>query len=162
MITRKRLREVLSYDRRSGIFIWKVSLSYRGKKGTVAGCLNRDGYVEIGIDRRRYYGHRLAWLYVHGDHPEKIDHRDLNRSNNRLNNLREVCQSGNAQNVRAARRSNKSTGLLGASFHKASGLFKAELSVNGQVRYAKYFKTAKLAHAAYVQAKRKFHPMCTL
>lgn len=161
MISRSRLKKVLAYDPQTGIFTWKIGLSYRGKAGTVAGCLNSDGYVEIGIDRKRYYGHRLAWLYVHGVYPEKTDHKDLNRSNNRISNLRCVSQSGNAQNVRKARSSNK-LGLLGVSLHKASGLFKAQVILNRKVRYAKYFKTPQAAYVGYLGAKRRLHEMCTL
>jgi len=161
MITLARLKEVLSYDSLTGLFTWRVALSSRAHVGQVAGGLNSDGYVQIGIDGGRYYGHRLAWFYVHGYYPDKTDHRDLNRSNNRIDNLRDASPSENGQNVVTARNSSK-TGLLGSSLHGASGLYRATITVDRKQTCIGYFSTAEAAHAAYVREKRRLHPMGTL
>lgn len=43
--------------------------------------------------------HRLAWLYVHGEWPQReIDHKDNVRHHNWIGNLRDVSHSVNMQN----------------------------------------------------------------
>jgi hypothetical protein len=84
-LTHDRLTEVLSYNRESGIFTWKKI--GRGYPKGEAGNLNTNGHRQIGIDRKYWVAHRLAWFYVHGVWPEnEIDHRDLNKDNNALEN----------------------------------------------------------------------------
>src|SRR5262249_32141337 len=110
MITQERLKEVLFYSPKTGTFIWRVTLNPRGKAGSVAGC--KDGaYWAIRIDRTLYDAHRLAWLYMTGEWPEGIDHRDKDGINNRWKNLREADQSQNGANSRL--RVNSATGYKG-------------------------------------------------
>ncbi len=91
MLTAERLREVLDYSPKTGVF-------RRGLK-TCSGC-NAQGYVQIMVDGKMYTGHRLAWLYVHGKWPaDEIDHINRNRSDNRLTNLRECTRQENMRNV---------------------------------------------------------------
>ncbi|RUS60841.1 hypothetical protein EGN72_06530 [Pseudorhodobacter sp. E13] len=86
MLTQKRLRAVLKYDPKTGIFTWTRD----PKKGTVAGTLHDDrGFLKVSIDGRRYLMHRLAWLWMTGAMPEtNIKHIDGDRRNNRWCNLR--------------------------------------------------------------------------
>ncbi len=49
MITAERLRQLLSYDPESGLFVWRVGRG-KAKPGSVAGTVNDDGYIIIGID----------------------------------------------------------------------------------------------------------------
>lgn len=164
------LRRVLDYNPETGVFVWK-SRSF-GKRfaawnarfaGTVAGSPNSEGYITIYVENRPYKAHRLAWLYVHGAWPQTIlDHKDGNTSNNKIRNLREASDLLNAQNVRAARRDNQSTGLLGVSYVKRNGKFAAQISVRGKQLWLGYHQTAEQAYDAYLAAKRKYHAGCTI
>jgi hypothetical protein len=101
-LTAKRLRELLSYDRATGHFTWRLrkvlprKLGWRQRifnasiAGKRAGYVHKDGNVHIHIDRRRYQAHRLAWLWVHGTLPavRGIEHRDRDRANNAIDNLK--------------------------------------------------------------------------
>ena len=152
ILTQKYLREILDYDPESGLFRW----SKRRPKivlGTVAGTLTAKGAVRILIHGRGYYAHRLVWLYVHGRWPpQQIDHIDLDRSNNRLDNLREAS---NGQNC-AHRRPFGASGLKGASRAK-SGKWRATMTVNKKAVYLGEFLTAEEAHAAYAKAAKLAH-----
>lgn len=97
-ITAERLREALTYDPATGVFSWRQS-PRRGYSGNVAGCVNGEGYIVIGLDGLMHGAHRLAWLYMTGAWPERgIDHRNRQRDDNRWDNLRLASESENARN----------------------------------------------------------------
>jgi hypothetical protein len=100
MLTQGRLKEVLEYCPESGVFRWRVRASIRVRVGDVAGCIdNVHGYVQISVDRKLYRANRLAWLYMTGAWPAAlVDHKDLDRSNNRWSNLREATKAQNGAN----------------------------------------------------------------
>jgi len=131
--------------------------------GSIAGHIRKDGYLHIKIDGKSYLAHRLAWLYVHGVWPtEDIDHRFHNTLDNRIGELRDVSNHENMQNRIKANNNNISTGLLGATFHKATGKYSAEITFDGKRKYLGLFASAEEAHAAYLSAKRIHHSTCTI
>jgi hypothetical protein len=161
IITAEQLREALAYDSSSGVFVWKKF--YRGIRcASVAGYTDKRGAVYIRVDGVRYCAHRLAWLYVTGARPQyEIDHIDGNPANNAFHNLRDVPHQTNQQNMRSAFSSNKSAALLGTSLHKASGLWRARITVGKEICLG-YYKTPEAAHAAYITAKRGLHEGCAI
>lgn len=113
-LTQKRLKEVVRYNKQTGLFYWKVSTG-KAKRGEVAGHTDSKGYTKVSIDGVKYFAHRLAWFYVYGTWPtQNIDHKDLCRNNNRLSNLRDVGQSINGLN--GPLRRNNSSGYTGVSY----------------------------------------------
>ena len=89
-LTQQRLKQVLGYDPKTGIFRWKVRRPKR-KPGDQAGCLNKEGYVKISVDGASYTAHRLAFFWMTGKWPTPMtDHFNGIRNNNRWENLREV------------------------------------------------------------------------
>jgi hypothetical protein len=94
----QRLLDVLNYNPETGVFIWKIQLSGKGKIGSVAGCVTPSGYRQIRIDCTTFLAHRLAWFYVYGAWPKRLDHEDGNRDNNCIKNLRLATVSENAAN----------------------------------------------------------------
>lgn len=160
--TQHRIKELLSYDGNSGMFVWikKTAPNSRGHIGSVAGSIHKHGYRVIAIDGRQHQASRLAWIYTHGEiNGQFIDHINGDRSDNRLSNLRIASQSQNNQNIRSAR-SKTGTGFLGVT--QSRGKFAAQLLVNGHNKHIGYFKTPDEAHAAYLTAKREHHEFCTI
>lgn len=161
MLTQERLHELLNYNPFTGIFTWKVNRS-NIKIGDVAGTNNGKDYLVLRIDKHRYYCHRLAWLYVHGNFSKNnIDHINGIRFDNRISNLREATYSENMQN-RKSSPSNSTTGFLGVMFDKSRSQWKATIKVNGVYKYLGRYNSAEEAHQAYLVAKRKFHSFCTI
>lgn len=160
-LTQARLKELLAYDPGTGMFTRVLQRGVRFKPGEVAGCVGPRGYSRITINGRPLPVHRLVWLYCYGLWPSgEIDHIDGNRLNNRIDNLRDVTKSVNQQNQRAARRDNKSAGLLGVT--RRGNSFQAQIKIDGKRLYLGMHLTAELAHNAYLAAKRELHPGCTI
>ena len=159
-LTAERLRELLDYDRETGVFRWKVRRSPGTKAGDIAGTVLKMGYRKISINDRRYAAHRLAWLYVHGHWPiDQIDHKNTDRGDNRFDNLREATPSINSQNKRRAMPNSK-TGVLGVS--PSRGKFIVGIRIDGKKRNLGRYATVEAAYDVYLEAKRRFHPGCTL
>lgn len=155
------LRELLDYSPETGLFFWRRSNSSVSTVGSIAGrSVNSDGYKQIVINKRFYKAHRLAWFYARGDWPDQIDHINGDRTDNRLENLRNVSSQQNAQNQRKPHSNNKS-GFLGVS-KRSDGRFQAEIRVSGKKHYLGAFLTPEKASAAYVAAKRQMHEWSTL
>lgn len=164
-LTAARLRELLSYNPETGEFI---RLAAGGKRltrpdtvGPVVGAGNHLGYKQVSVAGMQYQAHRVAWLYMTGAWPTgQIDHINGDGKDNRWCNLRDVAPRVNSQNQRAAR-SDNGIGMLGVyPNHKR---FMAKISTPEKRNlYLGTFDTAEEAHAAYLQAKRKFHEGCTI
>lgn len=151
-----RLRELLHYNPETGVFTWRVGRKGVRCAGAVAGAMNARGYWRIGVDNRRYLAQGLAWLYMTGEFPPgDVDHRDGARANNRWANLRGVTRSVNNQNQRRARKDNRA-GLLGVSPNRRK--WAASINVDGVKTHLGSFDTPEQAHAAYLAAKREWHP----
>lgn len=155
-LTLARLRELLHYDPQTGVFTWVKTTSNRAKVGAPAGGHNGNGYIRISIDGRYHYAHRLAWLWVHGDFPAaEIDHKDGDRSNNRIGNLRMAEHRENSQN-QALRSTNKS-GFHGVSRHANTGKWVASIHVRGKKKHLGLYAMPEAAAQAYLRAKAQMH-----
>lgn len=159
-LTQEMLKSRLDYNPETGIFTRKFSPSRNVAAGSIPGKIKRDGYKFITINGREYPSHRLAWMYVTGAWPLGcIDHINGNRTDNRIQNLRDVSTSENLQNQRVAHRDNK-TGFLGVS--RKGVRFVAKICVNYKDVHLGTFPTPETAHAAYISAKRNIHGGCTI
>jgi hypothetical protein len=160
ILTQERLRELLHYNPDTGIFTRLVRTSQNMRVGDIAGNLDCRGYLVFCICGIKYYAHRVAWLYMTGKWPvDEIDHINGIKNENRWENLREATPTINVQNQRKAQKGNKS-GFLGVSPHRKR--FVAWIKSNDGQRYLGIFDTPELAHQAYLEAKRKLHPGCTI
>lgn len=154
--TQERLKEVLSYDPKTGIFTWKIRTSNRIRVGDVAGCHDTHyGYVLIGIDGVVYSAHQLAVLYVTGVFPVEVDHENGNRKDNRFDNLRDCEHSQNQKNVRKPK--HNTSGFKGVHYHRESGLWRARICADGRHHSLGLHSTKELAHAAYREGAVRHH-----
>ena len=155
------LLRVLSYNAHTGEFRWRVTLSNRNPKGSVAGY-NSPTHRRISIYGNAYPAHHIAIYYYSGIYPDlEVDHLDGNGFNNKIDNLRVAGAMINAQNRRNASKNNK-TGLLGVCKTTRGARFKSSIRANGKTYNLGQFATAEEAHAAYLKAKRELHEGNTL
>lgn len=155
-LSQEYLKQLLDFDQESGIFTWLVNRAGRAQCGVVAGTAHTAGYVQIRINKRHYFAHRLAWLYVYGMLPEKqIDHINGVRNDNRICNLREADDACQQQN-RCLHKRNTS-GYPGVTWSKRFLRWRAYVKVNYKQHYLGMYKTKEEAYSAYLEGKARLH-----
>jgi hypothetical protein len=160
-LTQEYLKSALDYDRATGVFTWRKRSDMPRKwntkhSGKLAGYVDDLGYIRISLRNKRYRGHRLAWLYIHGAWPKDlIDHINTDRSDNRIGNLREATKAENGFN--RGKQSNNTSGFKGVTLHKPTGKWLAQTEINTRKINIGLFATPEEAHAAYVATVRDSH-----
>ena len=138
-ITQSELKSKVKYSKTTGLFHWKHN-------GIQAGCIDhsKNGYVIMTVNNHREYAHRLAWLYVYGYPPVyEIDHRNRNRNDNRIKNLRDIPRRLNSRNLSSS---------SGVSFMKSRGKWRARIMVDGKEKHLGMFIERDDAISARKQA----------
>ena len=93
MLTQDKLKELITYNPDTGIFI--------RKNGARAGTINNRNYERVSVSGINYLAHRLAFLYMTGEMPdEMVDHINGKTLDNRWCNLRKANKYQNAQNTK--------------------------------------------------------------
>jgi hypothetical protein len=155
-LTHERLVELLDYDPATGVFTWKQDRRNKSARAGMRAGSVCDGYRFIGIDRRMYTEHRLAWFYVYKQWPTKdLDHKDRNKLFNPIDNLREATESQNGLNQ--SKRKNLS-GFKGVSPSPHSSNFVAVIRFRGRKHHLGTFSDPRLAAVAYDKAALSFDP----
>ena len=115
---------------------WKVSKG-SAKAGDQIGYVKGDGYWYVKINGINKAAHRIVWAITNGDIPSDsvIDHKDTNRLNNKIDNLRLVNKYQNAQN-HSRKPKNQ---YFGVKLTK-DGYWEASLSIKGKRTYVKTCK----------------------
>lgn len=81
-LNQKEIRKTFDYDKESGNLI-------RKKTNKPTGTINSLGYSYARFKGKQSLVHRLVYIWHHGKIPKdyQIDHKDHDRSNNRIENL---------------------------------------------------------------------------
>lgn len=152
---RARVIELFNYDQATGLFTRRVGVQGGGRAGSVAGTLSH-GYVRIRIDGKLHSAHRLAWLVVHGYMPDELDHINLIKDDNRIENLRPATRSENQRNK--GKQSNNTSGYKGVYWDKSKGKWHARAQdANGKQKFLGSFPTPESASAAYNDFASNLH-----
>lgn len=135
-----------------GRFVWLDGQA----KGKIAGKTRTDGYrmLRHPLGKRgqsiMIYEHRFVWFYHRRRLPNgQIDHINGDRSDNRIENLRDVTHRKNSQNAKKHRDGH----LVGVS--KVGRRFRSQASVGGRHIHFGYFDTAEEARDSAVLGRRK-------
>ncbi|MDB5618221.1 HNH endonuclease [Tardiphaga sp.] len=151
----------LDYDPDTGLFIWKAKpeITFHDKAwnsrhaGNIAGNLTREGYIVIRINGRNCYAQQVAWIHHFGVWPEtQIDHKDRDKANNIIRNLRLATPKQNAGNTELP--STNTSGLKGVSLYARTGRYRACITVGRKQKHLGYFDSEAEAAAAYIAAAR--------
>lgn len=145
MITQQQALEAFEY--RDGELYWKVPKSIRIKVGDKIDGLDACGYKRVRFNGRLYRVHRIIFLMHHGYFPQYIDHINGIRTDNKIENLREVTASQNACNRPAK----------GVIWRKNIKHYEVSIQVNKVKHYCGIYKDLELAELVAVMAKEKYH-----
>ena len=115
----------------------------------------KNGYVTISLDRKAYYGHQLAWLWMYGELVKHLDHKDTVKTNNAITNLRPSNKSKNGMN-RGPSKANTS-GYVGACFDNREKKWLATITKEGKQIRLGYYDSAVDAALAYDRAAVQYH-----
>jgi hypothetical protein len=155
----ERLREVLDYDPLTGALTWRFRLSPKCRLGEPAGVVKSQGYRKITIDGRNYPASHLAWFHYYGVAPEGlVDHKDRDKANDRIENLRPATSTQNSRNI--GRNSANTTGFKGVAVFNKPGQptrYRALIRANGMRIFLGIFDTPEEAHDVYCKAAAKYH-----
>ncbi len=146
----EKLIKVYTYDSETGLFYRNYTAGGQ-KEGSIAGNLRNDKYIGIGLDGKIYLAHRLAWLYMTGELPDRLDHIDENKSNNRWGNLREATRSQNGANrlVDPGKSNVRGIRLVGRKWQ-------TQICVNKKWIYLGSFESKEEASEAYIKARQEY------
>ena len=151
IVSLDRLREVLHYNPETGLFTWRVKRRANISPGDIAGHIDESkGYVIITLFGRHYYGHVLAWFYVHGVWTE-VDHKNRIGVHNQLINLRAATRAETNRNQGV--RSDNMLGVKGIT--RTGRKFMARIFVNGASLYLGTFETLDEAISVRQEATKK-------
>lgn len=135
------------------------------RAGQRVGHSDKEGYHRVSLNRRKYYAHRLIWIWHYGEPPKVLDHIDRDKANNRIENLRPCSDSQNAANAPAGMRN--TSGYRGVYFDIDRGKWTARIrfTVDGVRHRHKIgrYDTAELAAIAYnIHLKHHFNEFALL
>lgn len=140
----------------AGRLFWIVTRSNRVRVGDQAGSLGFNGYWYVNVGGHRMLVHRVVWLLHRGAWPAgNLDHRDGDRWNNRIENLRLASASQNAANCRTPE--NNRSGSKGVSWNRRLGKWHAYIGVRRKRIHLGFFDDFAAAAAAYRTAALLHH-----
>lgn len=151
-ITAERIREIVSYDPDTGVFVWRVKRNKCPVGKRVGFPRNKGDYWKARIDYQVVYLHRVAWLYMTGTWPTlMIDHVDGDKGNNSWSNLREVTQKQNQEN--RTKQTKSKSGIRGVDWSAREKKFRARITHNRMAIHLGWFHTLNEAINARDQAE---------
>ena len=153
ILSQKYLKELFDY--KNGDLYWKVSLSNRTQIGRKTGFLNTNGYLQTCINKITYLNHRLIYIWHYGNEPKYIDHIDNIRTNNKIENLREVTISQNCKNGKL--RTNNKSGVKNVHWYKRDQKWSVDLKINKKLKNFGKFEDLELAELVANEARKLYY-----
>ena len=151
------LRQRLRHDADTGKLFWlslgAMPASLRASYNEAFTSRGGAGYFQGKINGRSFVAHRVIWALHYGAWPtRRIIHINGVYTDNRIENLR--C----ADEKDMQRRSKNTSGVVGVSFDKTIGKWRADIQVRGTIHRLGTFLTLKEAAAARCDAEALYRP----
>jgi len=158
MLTQNEVKKLFTYNRDTGELIRRISIGTGGfgcKQGNSVGSKSTSGYIRVRVNGKYYPRSHLVWLYHKGYLPTKvIDHIDRVRTNDKIDNLREVVYKDNYKNL--SKRTNNKSGVTGVAWHKKAKKWRAYIMIDSTHIHLGLFKNKEDAKTARKEADKKY------
>ena len=146
----ERCLALINYNPLTGEMTWKQG--GRGiKKGGLVGSVKSDGYIGIGVSVNKKFkllkGHRVAWYLFYKELPNVVDHKNGDRADNRIINLRSCTQQENLRNSK--QRTGSKSKYKGVSWNSRVNKWQAKICVDYHSTHLGYFSKEEEAKEAY-------------
>ena len=151
ILTQDYLNTIFEY--KDGELFWNVKRSGI-QKGDMAGCIDSKGYKRIRLNRKKILNHRIIFMMHHGFLPKMLDHINLNRLDNKIENLREANRIQNGQN--RILKSNTSS-YKNVYWHTQAQKWYVRLIVNKKNKSLGLYDNLELAGLIAEEARNKYH-----
>lgn len=129
-----------------GTLWWTKSGSGRNLKKPI-GTLTHEGYLQCTLRQTQRKVHHVVWFLHYGYWPTNLDHINKDKSDNRIENLREGSSVNNHNRSMPLPKS----GLRGAQ--QSRDKYRASIKVNGKVEHLGVFGSPQEASETYLKRK---------
>jgi hypothetical protein len=146
-ISQETVRRLFTYDNGELIENTTRGQNKYAKAGAIVGSFTSNGYKVTKICGKAYKLHRLIFLYHFGYMPKFIDHVNGDRSDNRIENLREATRNDNARNI--GKKGGTTSAYKGVFWVNGIKNWKAAASYNGKCYHIGTYHTEEEAAQAY-------------
>ena len=121
------------------------------------GTLHNKGYLQVNLDGKYYYIHRLiAIAFIpNPDNKLFVDHINNIRDDNRIENLRWATKTENNQNSKMP--INNTSGFKGVSWYKNNNKWLAQIYIDGKKIYLGSFNNIEDAIKARQEKAKEIH-----
>lgn len=144
----KKIRSLYHYDPETGHLTRRKGRSGHFA-GSRAGFDNGGGYRAIRANGKAYLEHRLIWALVYGSLPDgQIDHINLDKSDNRIANLRLADSSQQQANTAPLSKKNG----IPKGVRPCGSKWQARIGIGGKTKHLGVFHTKESASDAYAAA----------
>jgi len=149
------------YNRLHELFEYKDGFLYRkvavqgAPAGIKVGTKQSNGYSYVVVDGKKILTHRVMFLFCNGYLPDFIDHIDGNKSNNKIENLRQATRAENGHNRQVY--SNNKSGIKNVTWIERLKKWSVKLTVNKKRIHIGSFDDLELAELVAIEARNKYH-----
>lgn len=140
---------MITYKEAHALFEYDLSTGELLRGGMPVGTPHSLGYLKMKVGGRYYFVHRVVFLYCYERWPIQIDHVDKDKTNNRLENLRECSYSQN--NAHRGLMRNNTSGLKGVSQRSGSVKWVAQVGYDIIGRFDTRLEAARAYDAVTIE-----------
>ena len=125
------------------------------------GSINRNGYIYVGCENKMVLWHRVVYCFFNPFISIKtIDHKNNNRTDNRISNLQEISFDTNCRKCNLFK--TNSSGFPGVYLYKKINKWQSYIRINDKSKHLGLYTDPIEAFKHYILAKAEYHGPSTL